>query len=215
MDDTHPHAWSLRSAPIAARITVPAGRLATLAPPDDLTVDDAALVIRAQAGEARAKELLFRRHARRVHGLAYRLLAHDRDLEEVVQDVFVEALAGLGSLREPSAFGSWLGAIVVHRVRRRIRRRRLAAALGLVPVETVDVDELPGDPSSEAALELRRVHAHIAQLDAEERIALVLHRVEGYSLPELAERMGLSLATVKRRLASAEQKLAHEMGGDA
>ena len=213
MNETFPQPWSLRIAASADVSDGRRGRLASLAPADDPTVDDAALVLRARAGDARAKELLFRRHARRVHGLAYRLLAHDRDLEELVQDVFVEALAGLGSLREPSAFGSWLGAIVVNRARRRIRRRRLAAALGLSPVETIDVDELPDGSRSEAALELRRVHAHIAALDAEERIALVLHRVEGYSLPELSERMGLSLATVKRRLASAETKLGERSEG--
>ena len=57
----------------------------------------------------------------------------------------------------------------------------------------------------DVALELRSVYETVRDLPAEERIALVLRRVEGLELTEIAETMGFSLATVKRRLASAER----------
>jgi RNA polymerase sigma-70 factor, ECF subfamily len=168
---------------------------------------DRELVLRARSGDARAKEALFRRHTRTAHGLAYRLLGHDDEQEELVQDAFVEALADLGSLREPAAFSSWLQQIVVHLVRRRIRRRQLAAVIGIARHETVDLEAIAGRSVIETAVEMRLLRDRFDALDTEERTAVLLHRVEGYTLAELAAAMGRSLSTVKRRLASAEAKL--------
>ncbi len=142
-----------------------------------------------------------------VQGLAFRLLGKDADLDEVVQDAFVEALSSLDSLRDPSAFRSWLGTIVVHRARLHIRRR-VASAVGLGKPDGVDVDLLVDAGTPDLALELSEARTCIAALGPEERTALLLYRVEGYTLPEVAAEMRLSLATVKRRLASADEKLA-------
>jgi RNA polymerase sigma-70 factor, ECF subfamily len=169
---------------------------------------DAELVLLAGAGDARAKEALFRRHAPMVNGLAFRMLGKDEELDEVVQDAFVEALSSLDSLRDPAAFRSWLGTIVVHRVRLRIRRRRISSTFSAAKAEPVDLERVAGSASPDVTLELREVYDRIGELDREERLALLLHRVEGYTLPEVAHHMGLSLATVKRRLTSADEKLA-------
>jgi RNA polymerase sigma-70 factor (ECF subfamily) len=182
--------------------------LVAVAPSDPPPASDAELVLLAGSGDARAKEALFRRHAPMVNGLAFRLLGRDDDLDEVVQDVFVEALAALGSLREPAAFRSWLGTIVVHRVRLHIRRRRVASTLGLSKTEPIDLALISRSASPDVTLELREVYTRIVALEAEERRALLLHRVEGYTLPEIAAQLDVSLATVKRRVASADQKLA-------
>ena len=70
--------------------------------------DEAAQVRSAQAGDRAAFGAIYNRYARMVHGI---LLAHLRytDAEDVMQDVFVRALQQLPSLREPAAFGGWLG----------------------------------------------------------------------------------------------------------
>jgi RNA polymerase sigma-70 factor, ECF subfamily len=183
-------------------------KLVLVSPSDPPSGADAELVLLARTGDVRAKEALFRRHSPMVNGLAFRLLGKDNELDEVVQDVFVEALSSLDSLRDGGAFRSWLGAIVVHRVRLRIRRRRVSQALGLTKAEPVDLELIAGNASPDVALELREVYLRLDALDTEERIALLLHRVEGYTLPEIATQMELSLATVKRRVASADEKLA-------
>ena len=67
----------------------------------------------ARAGEKWAQEALFRRHARMVNGLAFRLLGRDQDVDDLVQDSFLSALRSLDRLAEPQAFASWLGSIVV------------------------------------------------------------------------------------------------------
>ena len=166
---------------------------------------DAALVVAARAGESWAQEALFRRHARMAVGLAHRLLPQDTEVDDLVQDCFVSALKRLATLDNPQAFAAWLGSIVVRAVGKRLRRRRLLSRLGLRVPEEIDADAIaapsvPGD----VAVELRRVYAVVAQLPAEARVALVLRRVDGLDVPEIARRMGLSLSTVKRRLKLAE-----------
>ena len=170
---------------------------------------DAQLVEAARGGQRWATEALFRRHVRFVNGLAFRLLPRDAELDDLVQDSFIEAFSGLARLADPGAFKGWLGAIVVRTAHNRIRRRRLLERLGLRRREPIDLEAVVGSSSSaEHALALRRVYALLESMDPEERIALVLRRVEGLELTEVADRMGLSLATVKRRLTKAEAVLA-------
>jgi RNA polymerase sigma-70 factor (ECF subfamily) len=169
---------------------------------------DAALVLAARAGESWAQEALFRRHARMAIGLAHRLLPREQDVDDLVQDCFVLALKRLSSLDNPQAFAAWLGSIVVRSVGKRLRRRRLLVRLGLAAPEEID-PELVAAPAvpGEVAVELRRVYAVIATLPADARVALVLRRVEGLEVPEIAQRMGVGLSTVKRRLKKAEEIL--------
>jgi RNA polymerase sigma-70 factor (ECF subfamily) len=169
---------------------------------------DAALVVAARAGESWAQEALFRRHSRMALGLAHRLLPQDDEVDDLVQDCFVSALKRLSALDNPQAFAAWLGSIVVRAVGKRLRRRRLLSRLGLRAPEEIDADAIaapsvPGD----VAVELRRVYAIVAQLPAEARVALILRRVDGLEVPEIARRMELSLSTVKRRLKLAEEIL--------
>ena len=140
-----------------------------------------------------------------VHGLAFRLLGSDADVDDLVQDAFVAALEGLHRLDAPEAFSSWLGGIVVRTAHKRIRHRRVLERLGLRRREQIDLDALPlASAPPEVTMELRQIYGVLTRLPAEERVALVLRRVEGMELAEIATQMSLSLATVKRRIAAAE-----------
>jgi RNA polymerase sigma-70 factor (ECF subfamily) len=170
---------------------------------------DAALVIAARAGERWAQEALFERHARRALGLAQRVLGTSTDAEDVLQDAFVHALNRLHKLDNPQAFVAWLTTLVIHTAQKRLRRQRLLERLGIRTLEPIDPDTLlaPGAPP-EVTSELRSLYAAVSGMPSEERIALVLRRVEGMELQEIAAHMQLSLATVKRRLKAAEIHLA-------
>jgi RNA polymerase sigma-70 factor (ECF subfamily) len=174
---------------------------------------DAALVVAARAGERWAQEALFRRHSRMVNGLAFRLMGRDSEVDDLVQDAFVAAFRGLERLENPQVFASWLASIVVRTAHKRLRRRHLLTRLGLERGTPIDVESVvsPVAPP-EVGAELRAVYALLDRLDSQARIALVLRRVEGFSLGEIAERMDLSLATVKRRLTVAERLLAQMLG---
>src|SRR6478609_2073396 len=74
---------------------------------------------------------VFRRYSPYVARIALRLLGNDGEVDDLVQDVFIEAHRGLASLREPGALGGWLARICVRRATRRLRRRRWLKLLSL------------------------------------------------------------------------------------
>jgi RNA polymerase sigma-70 factor (ECF subfamily) len=143
-----------------------------------------------------------------VNGLAYRLLGRDDELDDLVQSSFLAALKGLDRLGDPQAFASWLASIVVRTVHKALRRRRMLGRLGLRDMAPIDLDVVVGRsvPPSVGA-ELRELYGVLDELHPEARIALVLHRVEGMSIPEVAAHMGLSESTVKRRMRIAAARL--------
>jgi RNA polymerase sigma-70 factor (ECF subfamily) len=169
---------------------------------------DADLVEAARKGDLAAKSTLFRRYVNMASATTYRLLGRDTELEDIVQESFTEALATLDRLERPQAFCAWLMRIVVGTAIATLRRRRLLTRLGLLRPEPVQLEALVNrDAPPDMAVELRALYRLIDALPAAERAILVLRRVEELTLPEIAERTSLSLATVKRKLAHAEQLL--------
>jgi RNA polymerase sigma-70 factor (ECF subfamily) len=167
------------------------------------------LVLAARAGEEWAREALFRRHARPALGLAYRLMPYDGDIDDLVQDSFLYAFERLSGLSNPQAFQAWLSSIVVRTASKRLRRRKLQIRLGLRSHHPVDVDHVVSRTAPpDVAAELRAVYTLLEALPIEERVALVLRRVERLEIPEIADQMGLSISTIKRRLNAAETRLA-------
>lgn len=170
---------------------------------------DADLVRAAREGQRWAQEALFRRHGRMAAGLAHRVLASGQaDVDDLVQDAFVAAFTRLDSLQAPEAFSTWLGSIVVRLASKRLRRRGLMARLGLYRGEEFDFDPVSGNSApTDIAVELREMYALLDRLKPDERVALVLRRVDGLGVAEIAEQMELSMSTVKRRLRVAEERL--------
>ena len=170
---------------------------------------DAALVATAIEGSLWAKEMLYRRHVGTVSRLAYRLLARDEDVDDIVQETFMHAFEGLAKVRNPDAFRSFLLGIVVRRARRRIRKMRLLRRLGMLRAQPIEGDTLvAADTPPDVSAELSALYNLLEELPTDARVALVLRRVEGLSMPEIAEQLGTSLSTAKRRLQQAEVLLA-------
>jgi len=170
---------------------------------------DALLVASARAGQAWATEALFRRYAPMVCGLSLRLLGHGGDADDLAQDCFATAFLQLGRLENPDAFAGWLRGIVVRTAYKRLRTRRLLSRLGLRTSKPIDADELVSKTAPPDVLaRLRELYAVLEGLPADQRVVLVLRKVEGLQLEEIARVTQLSLATVKRRLAEAERSLA-------
>lgn len=176
--------------------------------PIELGESDATLVAAAVAGDQRAKQALFQRHALMVNRLARRLLGPGVDANDLVQDAFVEALQNIHRLKNGQAFQSWLCSIVVRTAYKVRRRRRILERLGLLRQQPVEMDAFcsPAAPP-DVAVELRAVYAMLHEMPVEMHIALVLRRVEGLSVDDIARQMQLSVSTVKRRLSAAEQRL--------
>jgi RNA polymerase sigma-70 factor (ECF subfamily) len=185
--------------------------------PSSATPADRDLVARAIAGDRWADEAIYRRYVPRVGTVVARLLRHGPDVEDAIQDTFVEALRDLPKLREPDHLERWLIRIAVHQAHRRFRRRRLRRILGLdrsIDDETL-VMQAGSSASQEAVAELALLDRALDRMAARDRTAWVLRRLMEYPLAEVAEVCRCSLATTKRRIARAEEVVeAHlrEMG---
>ena len=164
--------------------------------------DDAALIARAGAGDDRAFGLLYRRHARYVAGVAFRLFGDELDLDDVVQETFVDAHAALGSVRDPSTFRAFLATIAARKVARRIARRQRQRWLASLFSFGAAASSAPVVEGEAFAL-----YEALASVSVERRIPWTLHVIEGMTLPEVASVVGTSLATVKRRIAEADEVL--------
>lgn len=172
------------------------------------SLPDEALVTLGIEGDNYALELLYRRHASFAIHLATRIEGSTHDVEDVVHDAYVKAFERLETLTDRSAFRSWLGAIVVHRVRSRMRRTRLMNVLGLGRTDPIDLDTLTSsDASPHARAQVAQVYALLRTLKTDERIAWTLRSVEGHDLETVAKLTDCSLATVKRRISRAQKFL--------
>jgi RNA polymerase sigma-70 factor (ECF subfamily) len=176
-------------------------------------VGDAELVARALRGDRWSRDVLYRRHAHYLLAVSTRLLANRSEGEEVVQDTFVVGFEQLGTLREPAAVRAWLAQIAVSLVRRRLRRGRLLRFLGLdrspddASLSALAAPELRPDDCAELAL----IDRMLGRMPADLRIAWMLRRVEGLALAEVASACACSLATAKRRIATADTQVARHV----
>lgn len=178
------------------------------AKPADSSVDDERLVARARRSDLLAFELLYRRHSGFALNLAVRIQGTAIDAEDLVHDAFLKASECLSELRDPAAFRSWLGSIVVRLVRTRLRRKRLLRTLGLASAEPIELDAIASpnaDPESRVLL--AQVYSLLQTLPADDRIAWTLRYVDHHRLEVVAKLVDCSLATVKRRILRAQRFL--------
>ena len=152
--------------------------------------DDARLVGEARRGDESAFRMLYDRYVRMIHGLLLARVPHS-DVDDLVQEVFLAAWNRLEALRDPAAFGGWLSMIA----RNRATDFHRAA---------VDSTELPANlqahDGTAARAEALAVLDVIRRMPEAYRETLVLRLVEGMTGPEIAERTGLTPASVRVNL---------------
>lgn len=177
---------------------------------------DAELVRLAKEGDLDAFAEIVRRHEQRVRVVLLRILDDPRDVEEAVQDAFVQAWRNLDRYRGDAAFFTWLYRIGVNAALARARRRE-PLTVDLDAIESQDVP--PFDPAlhPEAAAEageLRaRIVAALAALPFEYREAVVLRDVAGLSNEEVAEALDCSLPAAKSRIHRGRLQLRDRLEG--
>jgi RNA polymerase sigma-70 factor, ECF subfamily len=170
---------------------------------------DASLVRASAAGDEDAFAALVRRYQGRVFRLAGRFFSQPQDVEEVAQETFLRAWLKLGTYRAQAPFENWLTRLCLRCAYDRLRRRpgRLLQAFqppaGMASRDLEEVVEAPAsDPT--ARLEVERL---LARLPAADRFLLVLLEAEGWSVAEIAERLGWSRVNVKVRAHRARRRL--------
>ncbi len=148
----------------------------------------------------------FRKYARHVAATAYRVLRNRSDVEDVVQEVFLDAMLGLEQLRDDAAVRAWLTVVTIRAATQR-RRSRATAVLYDFDDEMVH-EVLRSDGEHERRLELSAVAVIIEGLPEALRLPWHLYCLEGLALPEVARACACSVATAKRRIALARARIA-------
>ncbi len=197
-------------------------------PPESASVPladpDREIVRRAQAGDFAAFEELVGRFQSRVYGLAYRMLGEPHDAEDVTQQTFLSLVEHLRDFRGESVVAAWVLRIAANHALKLLRKRR-----GLPTVPLTDPSgtqegygDVPhpefiapwrDDPADLAERhEIRElIDRVLADLDEKYRAVFVLRDVEGFSIQESANLLGISEANVKVRLLRARLALREQL----
>lgn len=177
---------------------------------------EAELIALAAQGDARAFELIMRRHNQLLFRTARSILKSDGDAEEAVQDAYLKAWRVLDTFRADARLSTWLVRIVVNEALARLRRKQAT----VIPL---DAAMITPDPAMQAALtddpdrgperfamraELRKLlEAGIDQLPEAFRTVFMLRAVEEMEVAEIAQALGIAEATVRTRFFRARSLL--------
>lgn len=164
------------------------------------------LVLMAQQGEREALERLAAHWRPRHYAHARRLLGQADRAADAVQEAWTGIVRGLGRLREPERFPAWSYAIVTRRCQDAIRRK------GREPPGDPDAD--PPDPAAGGEDQTSDLRRALAALPPDQRAAIALFYLDGFSIGEIAEAVGIPAGTVKTRLFHARRALRRQLEGD-
>ena len=164
--------------------------------------------------DPRDLDALYRRYAAYVAAVATRLLGRDAEVDDLVQDVFIQALRGVSQLREPAAVKGWLAKVTVRLAVRRLRKRRMLQALHMSDGHNDYQQLAAAGASPEQRAVLAKVYHVLDTLPASTRVIWLLRHALGEPLQAVGELSGCSQSTVQRRLRDAESVLAKELSHD-
>lgn len=160
---------------------------------------DESLVAATLAGDERAFAALAQRHKGRIFGMVARFARNPSEIEDICQDVFIQAYFKLRQFRRDAPFEHWLVRIATYKCYDYLRKHRRDGP-------SVSIDSLldsgyePSIPQNPAPHpDLERLHAALVQLSPKERLVITLLELEERSVQEIADSTGWSVANVKVR----------------
>jgi RNA polymerase sigma-70 factor (ECF subfamily) len=171
---------------------------------------DAALIERVRAGDRSAFDPLVQSYMRHAFRMAYRVVGHREDAEDLVQESFLAAYQYLDSFDSTRPFGPWLTRIVMNRGAnlRRSRARRETEP------ETDAASTAPSALEESARTEMREVLTRaLATLSERQRLIVTLFDVDGLTSTEIGEQLGLAPGTVRWHLHEARRILRDALSG--
>jgi len=170
-----------------------------------------ALVDRARQGDGDAFDALARMVGDRCMAIACRILRDADPANDAVQAALITAWRELRTLRDPDRFEPWLDRILTNACYAEARRRRRwSADIGVLPMEGAN------DPGGVLTIDDRdQLERGLRRLTVEQRAVLVFHHYLELSLPEVADRLGIPVGTVKSRLHYAMKAMRASLEADA
>lgn len=173
--------------------------------PDHPTRSDAELLAAHVAGDPTAFTVLISRHRDRLWAVALRTMGDPDDAADALQDALLAAHRGAAGFRGDAAVTTWLHRVVVNACLDRLRRIKAKPTVPLPDHDSAHPVE-PSDPIGRRELAMEIGQA-LASIPADQRAALVLVDVEGFSVDEAATMLDCPPGTVKSRCARGRAKL--------
>ena len=176
-----------------------------------LYVEDVLLVDRCLTGEPAATRELFRRHRNRVHASLFRVLGSNQDMDDLLQEAFLQVFQSLRGWRAEASLATWIDRIAV-RVAWRYLSQRKAAPPTLELVEDAVPLAVVAPPTVGARRVMaregvRRLYAALDALSPSSRVAFALHEIEGRSMADVASLTGATVTATKLRVWRARRAL--------
>jgi RNA polymerase sigma-70 factor (ECF subfamily) len=177
------------------------------------------LVRRAQQGEVAAYEELLAKHQQRVFAVVAGVLRRREDIEDVAQQVFVKAYFSLKRFDLRSAFGTWLYKIAVNECWDYLRKKKVRRLVYEADMSEEQTRQLQGvseqpfgalrspEDAAKRVEQQQLVERLLSELDEQDQAMLVMKEIEGFSVEEIGESLGINVNTVKVRLFRARAKL--------
>ena len=171
-------------------------------------VEDVLLVDRCLTGEPAATRELFRRHRARVHACLYRVLGSNRDMDDLLQEAFLQVFQSLRSWRAEASLSTWIDRVSVRVAYRYLSQRgRRIQTDPLIDDDTVPGGDLTDDRRQLARDGVKRLYAALDELGAAARLAFTLHEIDGRSIAEVADLVGASVTATKLRVWRARNRI--------
>jgi RNA polymerase sigma-70 factor, ECF subfamily len=182
--------------------------------------DDAELIRRALSGDAGAFRAITQKHNQRLYRLARGVLRNNADAEDAVQEAYVSAFTHLESYRGESTLASWLSRIVLNEALTRLRRRRPTVDLDALSragkeAEIIQFPLAPPSDDPERTMAQRQILQIVERatdsLPEAVRLVFITRVIEGMSVEETAQLLGIKPETVKTRLHRARQLVREQL----
>jgi len=171
-------------------------------------VEDVLLVDRCLTGESAATRELFKRHRGRVHACLYRVLGSNRDMDDLLQDAFLQVFQSLRGYRAEASLATWIDRVAVRCAHRYPTQRGRRAQTDLP-----DDDALPAGVEGTSARRqlardgVKRLYEALDELSPAARLAFTLHEIDGRPLAEVADLVGASVTATKLRVWRARKRI--------
>jgi len=189
------------------------GFVGAAAVPNEPRGDERELVIRVQHGDREAFDELARRHARRAFAIAYRILRHTQDAEDLVQDAFIAALDGIGTFDPTRPFAPWFFKIVVNRALNAVSARSTRERhVTVTPLWSSEAAVVEFDPAERSEIR-QRFQKALGALPQQQRIIVEMSDIDGRSSTEIGEMLDLPRGTVRWHLHQARKSLRIAIAG--
>jgi RNA polymerase sigma-70 factor, ECF subfamily len=178
-------------------------------------VEDVLLVDRCLTGEPAATRELFRRHRARVHACLFRVLGTNRDMDDLLQEAFIQVFQSLRGWRAEASLATWVDRVSVRVAYRYLSQRgRRIVTDPLGDDDNVAGDEGPGARRQLARDGVKKLYAVLDELGAASRLAFTLHEIDGRPLSEVAELVGSTVTATKLRVWRARKKVQEAAAAD-